>query len=245
MKNEESYDSIGESYIQITETIPQRKIEVQTILDMLGDVKGKSILDLACGFGYYGRELRKNGASKVIGVDISEKMIEIAREKSRINGDDIEFYVIDVRNMGSFGKFDIVNAVWLFNYATSIANLEKMFQVIANNLKLSGKLISYTIEPDYQLSKGNCTPYGINILKEENWNGGFRYKAEYVSTPPVPFTFYKWSREQYELTSKKAGFKSFEWREPLILNSDIEKYPEGFWDTYQNNCLQTGFICQF
>ncbi|WP_323851712.1 hypothetical protein [Xenorhabdus szentirmaii] len=47
MKNEESYDSIGESYIQITETIPQRKIEVQTILDMLGDVKGKSILDLA------------------------------------------------------------------------------------------------------------------------------------------------------------------------------------------------------
>ena len=49
------------------------------IFDILGDIKGLSVLDLACGQGYLSRILARKGAS-VIGVDLSEKMLEIARD---------------------------------------------------------------------------------------------------------------------------------------------------------------------
>ncbi|MBD2784938.1 class I SAM-dependent methyltransferase [Xenorhabdus sp. DI] len=245
MKKKITYDSIGESFEQFANTVAQRKIEVRTIFDMVGDVTGKSVLDLACGYGYFGRELRNRGASKVIGIDISEKMVKLAKEKSTQHGDDLEFYVRNVCNMESFGKFDIVVAAWLFNNAESSEDLETMFRVITNNLKPSGRLIAYTVEPDFQLSMGNFDIYGVNVLNEESWNGGFRHKAEFITTPPSSFTFYRWSREHYEHALEKAGFKDFEWRKPSLLESDIKSYPEGFWNIFQKNCLQTGLICQY
>ncbi|MBI6549783.1 class I SAM-dependent DNA methyltransferase [Xenorhabdus lircayensis] len=245
MKKKIIYDSIGESFEEFTDTVAQRKIEVRTIFDMIGDVSGKSVLDLACGYGYFGRELRHRGASKVIGVDISEKMVELAREKSNQYGDDLEFHVRNVCTMESFGKFDIVVAAWLFNNAESLDDLEAMFRVIADNIKPSGKLIAYTVDPNFQLKMGNFDIYGVNVLSEEFWNGGFRHSAEFVTNPPSSFIFYRWSREDYQHALEKARFKNAVWRKPLLLDSDIKSYPEGFWNTFQNNCLQTGLICEY
>ncbi|EXJ93512.1 hypothetical protein A1O1_01904 [Capronia coronata CBS 617.96] len=53
-----------------------------------GDGDGVTVLDLACGTGYYSRLLLEWGAARVVGVDISEKMVDAAREqsKSRVQG---------------------------------------------------------------------------------------------------------------------------------------------------------------
>jgi len=58
--------------------------------ELIGDVKGKRVLDLACGEGYITRILATKGA-KVTGVDFSEKLIELARReeervKNRLKG---------------------------------------------------------------------------------------------------------------------------------------------------------------
>src|SRR6185295_9228532 len=45
-----------------------------------GNVKGLSILDVGCGAGYFAREMAQRGA-RVIGVDISPRMIEHARSQ--------------------------------------------------------------------------------------------------------------------------------------------------------------------
>ena len=99
MKNKSTYDSIGGLFENFTDTAAQRAVEVRTLMHMAGDVKGQSVLDLACGYGFFGRELLRKGASHVVGVDISEKMIDLAREESRKNGDTIEFHVRNVCNM--------------------------------------------------------------------------------------------------------------------------------------------------
>ncbi|MGJ0630393.1 class I SAM-dependent methyltransferase, partial [Xenorhabdus bovienii] len=74
--------------------------------------QGKSVLDLACGYGLFSRKFKKLGASNVIGVDISDKMIQIAKNKSRQYQDGIEFHIRDVCKMESFGKFDLIVAAW-------------------------------------------------------------------------------------------------------------------------------------
>ncbi|MXY55621.1 MAG: class I SAM-dependent methyltransferase, partial [Gammaproteobacteria bacterium] len=72
------YDAIARGY-QESKRLPFREhIERHTLFQLLGDVAGKTVLDLACGDGFYTRLLRQAGASQVTGVDISRAMIELA-----------------------------------------------------------------------------------------------------------------------------------------------------------------------
>jgi len=48
------------------------------LLDILGDVSEKTVLDIGCGNGHITREIAKR-AGKVIGIDISPEMLEQAR----------------------------------------------------------------------------------------------------------------------------------------------------------------------
>jgi cyclopropane fatty-acyl-phospholipid synthase-like methyltransferase len=68
---------------------------------LLPDLRDKRLLDLGCGFGWHCRYAQENGASRVIGVDLSEKMLERARASTRAPGieyrrcaiEDIDFAV--------------------------------------------------------------------------------------------------------------------------------------------------------
>ena len=42
---------------------------------MLPDLQGKSVLDLGCGYGWFCRWAAEQGAQRVLGVDVSEKML--------------------------------------------------------------------------------------------------------------------------------------------------------------------------
>lgn len=46
---------------------------------MLPDVQGAKVIDLGCGYGWFCRHIREQGAEQVIGLDVSEKMLEKAR----------------------------------------------------------------------------------------------------------------------------------------------------------------------
>ncbi|MGJ0623332.1 class I SAM-dependent methyltransferase [Xenorhabdus bovienii] len=242
-----SYDPIAEHYNNFSDTAPQRTLEMRTILNLAGEIQGKSVLDLACGTGFFTFEFKRLGASKIVGIDISENMIAVAREEAKKSGENIEFHARDVSamEMESFGKFDIIVAGWLFCNAASIEELEAMFRVVATHLKPSGKLVSYTIEPDFRLDNHDYSNYQVNFISETPWKSGFRHEAEFITNPPSPFIFYCWSHEDYENAANKAGLKHFEWRKPMIMESDIDRYPPGFWDNHQNNSWEVGFMCQF
>jgi SAM-dependent methyltransferase len=48
--------------------------------ELLPDLRDKRVLDLGCGFGWHCRYVRQQQARSVVGVDLSEKMLERARE---------------------------------------------------------------------------------------------------------------------------------------------------------------------
>lgn len=69
-------------------------------------------------------------------------------------------------------------------------------------------------------------------------------QAEFATSSPSPFTFYRWKRKDYEQAIAAAGFSSFCWQKPALLASDFDKYPQGFWDIHQNNGFHTALVCE-
>ena len=65
------YDTIADAY-RDSKQLPFREfIERYTLFELLGDIRGGKILDMACGDGFYTRLLKRAGASEVTGVDVS------------------------------------------------------------------------------------------------------------------------------------------------------------------------------
>ena len=45
---------------------------------LLPDLRGRKVVDLGCGFGWFCRWARESGAARVLGFDVSEKMLQRA-----------------------------------------------------------------------------------------------------------------------------------------------------------------------
>jgi len=77
------YDAIAEEY-RASKLIPFRlEVEQPTLFDMLGDVWGLRVLDPACGEGIYSRWVRRLGAARVHGIDLSQGMVDLAEQTER------------------------------------------------------------------------------------------------------------------------------------------------------------------
>ena len=87
------FDQIASQYRDVKKTLTRRFIVEPTFLKLIGSVQGKKVLDLACGEGHYTRLLKKKGASKVYGIDISRNQIKISKEIENENKLDIQYFV--------------------------------------------------------------------------------------------------------------------------------------------------------
>jgi tRNA (mo5U34)-methyltransferase len=73
------------------------------------DLSGKSVLDIGCNGGYYAIEMKRRGASRVLGVDSDETYLMQARYAAEVLGLDIEFRMLSVYDVGTLGqRFDVV-----------------------------------------------------------------------------------------------------------------------------------------
>ena len=104
---------------------------------MIGNIKGKRILDLACGEGCNARILAKKGA-KVIGVDFSEEMIKLARQREKGYRLGIRYYVSDAANLKELEneRFDVVTC---FMALMDIECYKDTISEVARVLRKKGK----------------------------------------------------------------------------------------------------------
>ena len=111
----------------------------------------KTVLDVGCGEGYCARKVVELGAARVVGCDISQGMIDSARETAG-NDERFRFYVSDAGNLlhcleensDDVGvrsdEFDVAIAVFLFNYLTS-HDMEEVICQIHRALKSGGTFV--------------------------------------------------------------------------------------------------------
>ena len=127
----------------------REKMQAAIIEKLPNDLRGARILDAGCGTGVLSRMLDERGA-EVVGVDISEKLIEVAKDRSNLNKN-IEYFAGDMKEQ-SFGNFDYIIAMdSLIHYSTedvissiadfsSRANNSVLFTIIPSTFALRTKL---------------------------------------------------------------------------------------------------------
>lgn len=108
--------------------------------------KSKKILDLGCGTGRHSIELAKRGYS-VTGLDLSESLLNKAREKSSALKLKIDFIRGDARNFKLVNKFDLI--IMICEGAFPLMETDEMnFAILENaynSLEKNGKLIFTTL----------------------------------------------------------------------------------------------------
>ncbi|MFF2089704.1 class I SAM-dependent methyltransferase [Paenibacillus sp. NPDC058174] len=92
--------------------------EWQALQKMLPDFAGRRVLDLGCGYGWHCRYALEQGASSVVGVDISEKMLQEARAKTEAGK--VQYLCLPIEDIDfEPSSFDAVISSLAFHYLES------------------------------------------------------------------------------------------------------------------------------
>ncbi|EDL63705.1 class I SAM-dependent DNA methyltransferase [Bacillus sp. SG-1] len=101
-------------------------------------VEGKGLLDIGCGTGELSLRLLKQGYS-VTGIDLSEDMLFIAREKAESEGLDLPLFQQDMSELEGLGQFDIITVFCdSLNYLDSEEKVFNTFKKVKEHLDDQG-----------------------------------------------------------------------------------------------------------
>jgi toxoflavin synthase len=212
------YDPIAEQYKRSKLQPWRAHVEAFTLMKLVGDLTGKAVVDVACGEGFYTRILRSRGAAKVTGLDLSPKMIELARTSEARQPLGIEYIVGDGRDMKFGPVFDLAAAAYFLNYAHDRAELDAMCNGIARCLKPGGRFVTVNSNPAWDFSSApSYRKYGF----EASVVGEFREQAPiiwtfYLDDGPFQIENYYLSVQTHETALRAAGFREIRWHRPLL-----------------------------
>jgi ubiquinone/menaquinone biosynthesis C-methylase UbiE len=151
------------------------------LLDLLGDVHGRRMLDLACGQGRVSRELARRGAS-VVAVDISERLLEKARALEANEPLGIEYRKVDATSPQDLASEEFDGAVCHFGLS-DIDELGAALATVARALRADGFFVFSILHPCFP-GWGEDAPSSwppAQTYYSEGWwladNPGFRGKV--------------------------------------------------------------------
>ena len=112
---------------------------------LLPDVSGRRLIDLGCGFGWFCRWAVNAGASGVLGIDISEKML--ARAVAETADANVSYERKDLDDLDlPPSKFDIAYSSLTLHYLT---DLDRLFTTVHDSLVPSGVFVFSVEHPIY------------------------------------------------------------------------------------------------
>jgi SAM-dependent methyltransferase len=125
----------------------QKNVIEPNLLRMLGDIKNKKVLDIACGQGYFSNLMSLSGA-EVTGFDLGADLIKIAKEKNK----KVNFQVLNAENFAENikDKFDIAVCVLALQ---NIENAKKVLENAKKILNTNGIFIIILNHPAFRIPK--------------------------------------------------------------------------------------------
>lgn len=222
------WNNVAKKYAEDQENSVYVKSNRKIVKDRFAHLSGENVLDLGCGYGFFTDYFNSIGA-KAIGIDASENMIEIARNRFP----QAEFSVMDINTPLAFenNRFDIVfsNLVLM-----DVENIDFIFSECKRILKAGGILYYSIVHPAF---------FGGYWLKNEDGYKYGRVMEKYIE--PYHFTNRYWGETEhfhrslsyYLNLAAKYGFVLRQTWEPIsydskIKNSDLPVY---FFAEYINS----------
>lgn len=169
------YTSFAAVYDMFMDNVPYDEWAdyVQLLLDKF-HIKEGLLLELGCGTGSMTRQLAAKGYD-MIGLDNSEEMLQIAREKGNEAGDGILYLCQDMREFELFGTVAAVVSVCdSMNYILSEEDLAKVFRLVNNYLDPGGIFI-FDLDTEYAYRE----ILGDNTIAENRDTGSFIWENTY------------------------------------------------------------------
>jgi SAM-dependent methyltransferase len=240
------YDAIAQEYQRTKATPLRRYVESYSFFRMLGDVTGRSVLDLACGEGFYTRMLKQAGAVAVTGIDISPAMIALAETAEAHEPLGIDYRCDDVAALPDIGRFDIVTAAYLLHYAPDVQALRAMCKRIAGQLRPGGRLVAINENPEQAGSSyAGYTQYGFNkSLQGPQRDGSLIQYAMVSGRKLMRFSAYYYTRATYEAALQAAGFTTVRWVPLELAQEGIAELGADYWQEYLANPPVVGLECR-
>ncbi|MEO3930273.1 class I SAM-dependent methyltransferase [Micromonosporaceae bacterium B7E4] len=231
------YDTFADQYDQAFTLFPFRThIEAYSLLKRVGEVRGQAWLDVACGSGPYARALRRRGATRVVGIDISGEMLRVARAAEEADPLGIEYVQHDVGDMPVLGSFDGAIGSYLLHYGTTEEHLRAMCRNIAASLRPGGRLVTYQLNPAFSRRPDYYLPYGSEIFLDPDaplTDGDtvpFRITVPGFRSPEV--TAYYWTRATLDDALRAAGFTVIRWVMPELSPEAAQGADPEQWHDY-------------
>ncbi len=229
------YNLIANEYAY-SKTLPWRKhLESFTFFNHIGSLKGKSVLELACGDGFYTRLTKLNGAKEVIGTDLSDQMIALALKREELHPLGITYQVADALALNLDKKFDLVIASYLLNYAHNKNELDTMCKVITNHLKSGGRFVTINNNPDCKLPNLSMRKYGFERIQTGTKEGDeIIYKLFLPNDSHINIINYHLSKETHEECFEKNFLRNIQWHNMEISNQGEVEFGEDYWQDLLN-----------
>ena len=110
---------------------------------IVGDLRGKRILDVGCGGGILSESMAASGA-RVAGIDLSDKALGVARLHKLESGADVEYRLVAVETLGaeSPGAYDVVTCMEMLEHVPEPASV---VAAVATLVKPGGTVIISTL----------------------------------------------------------------------------------------------------
>jgi SAM-dependent methyltransferase len=140
------------------------------LIELLGVGVGDSVLDVACGAGRYARALAHRGL-RVTGVDLSNELLELARERSPLVPGKPDYFRCDIRRLPFARQFDgAISMFTSFGYFDRREDDLAVFRGVRRALKRGRRLV---------LDFLNEAHVRANLVPEETTDdGALRIRSE-------------------------------------------------------------------
>ena len=206
----------------LKKTLGSVYIGYPALLKLVGNIQGKTVLDLGCGSGWLSRELCKKGA-KVLAIDSSPGWIDVCKAQ-HIESNYLQFMLADGNNLSVIKnrKFNLIIANMVFLSISSRRKVANLFSELGKVIKRDGVFIFSDCHPLAKLSGRTDVKISGALRGFSYFNEGLKHKTTYllVDYSRIKFTDAHWSLGFYSRLLKKNGMGIEEILEPKPFKID-------------------------
>ena len=188
-------------------------------LKLLGNLKGKKVLEIGCGGAQCGIAMAKKGAI-VTGIDISEEQLKFAKKLAEKNKVNLTFYQGDVKKLPQIesSSQDIVFSAWALFY---VDDIKSCFHEVRRALKKNGIFVLAMPHPSYFIMNAK------NLKFNQSYFQTGKYQSSHTTKPGKKTRFVCYNRTMSDIIN---AFVDADFTIKLMLEPDSRKhYPKDPW----------------